>query len=98
MESKERELQEHLDACVQEKNELEQGKKRSIVELEKKIRLMESRNLSLKRYSSGLQEERDELEEERNELRQRVEELEGEPGKEITKSVSPSDRPGIPTQ
>jgi len=54
MESKERELQEHLDACVQEKNELEQGKKRSIVELEKKIRLMESRNLSLKRYSSGL--------------------------------------------
>jgi len=44
--------------------------------MEEKIRLMESRNLSLKRYSSGLQEERDQLEEERNELRKRVEDLE----------------------
>jgi len=82
MESKERKLQERLDACVQEKKYLESAKKRIVVELEEKIRLMESRNLSLKRYSSGLQEERDELEEERNELRRRVETLEDERGGE----------------
>jgi len=76
MESKERELREQLDACVQEKKDLERSKKRIIVEMEEKIRLMESRNLSLKRYSSGLQEERDELQEERDELRKRVENLE----------------------
>ena len=78
MESKERELQKRLNACLQEKNELEQAQKRAIVEMEEKIRLMESRNPSLKRYSSGLQEERDELEDERDELRQRVENLEGQ--------------------
>jgi len=76
MESKERELQEQLDTCVREKEDLERKHKKSIVEMEEKIRLMESRNLSLKRYSSGLQEERDQLEEERNELRKRVEDLE----------------------
>ncbi|MDO9515115.1 MAG: hypothetical protein Q7J01_03315 [Syntrophales bacterium] len=87
MKSEERELQERLDACVQEKNELEQKQKKIIVELEEKIRFMESRNLSLKRYSSGLQEERDELQEERDELRHRVEDLEREQKKEITQKV-----------
>lgn len=85
MESKERELQKRLDTCLREKEELKEATKRTIVGLEEKIRLLESRNLSLKRYSSGLQderdnlqEERDELQRERNELRQRVEALKDE--------------------
>lgn len=78
MVSKEKGLQKRLDACLREKEELERATKRTIVELEEKIRHMESRNLSLKRYSSGLQEERDELREERDALRQKVEDLERE--------------------
>lgn len=73
--SKEKELQKRLDACVREKKELEQATKRAIVEMEEKIRLMESRNLSLKKYSSGLQEERDSLREERDELQKERNEL-----------------------
>ena len=75
MKSKERGLQERLDACVREKEELKQTTKRAIVEMEEKMRLIESRNLSLKKYSSGLQEERDSLQEERDELRKERDEL-----------------------
>jgi len=76
MKPEERELRERLDTCIQEKKDLERIQKKRIIELGEKIRLLEARNLSLKRYSSGLHEERDELQEERDELRERITALE----------------------
>ena len=87
MELKEKELRKRLDACEREKKELEQTTKKTTAELKEKIRLIESRNLSLKRYSSGLQEERDELQEERDELQRERDKLRERVGKLEDESV-----------